>query len=318
MRRQTASALLVFGALSCGASLAHADERLDQISDADKHAAKELVKAGDAKFRGGDYAGALNDYRGADALMRVPTTGIEVARTLVLLGRLLEARVIYQRIVEESHDDDEPEPFRVAREQAATALEDLANRIPSIEVAVQSTKSSDVVVTIDGKTVATGSPVELDPGEHVVEAKAVGHRVAREKIDLPERAQHRTTLVLRPLADEAPPTPEPPAAQEAGIPPWTWIGVGVAGAGVVVGAITGGLSLSKASDLKEQAIGDNVYPESSRSLQQDSVTFAHVSTVSFAVAGAGVALATIGFVLFATESAGDAAAVRDGMLSWRF
>ena len=46
-------------------------------------------------------------------------------------------------------------------------------------------------------------------------------------------------------------------------------------------------------------------PNEDRSLQEESITFAHVSTGSFAVAGAGAAMGVIALVIALTD--GDAA-----------
>ncbi len=300
-------------------SAASADSRLDNISDADKHAARELVNAGDEKLRAGDYKGALNDYQGADEIMKVPTTGVEVARTLVLLGRLREAREVYQRVADYPQADDEPQPFTAARAKAVEAVEDLASRIPSVRVevvlAVELQAGQVAAIDVDGVSTNEGAVVPLDPGEHTIDVKAPGHQAATQTVTLAEGEKKNIRIVLQePTGDS-----EIPGAT---VPMWTWIGVGVAGAGTIVGGVTGGLSLSKADDVKAQAVGDNLYPESARETQEDSVLLAHVSTASIAVAGAGAALAIVGFVMFALddgrhESEGVSVSA-DGRLTWRF
>jgi hypothetical protein len=60
----------------------------------DRERARALMDAGDARFEAKQYAAALEQYRGADEIMQVPTTGIEVGRALERLGRLLEAREV--------------------------------------------------------------------------------------------------------------------------------------------------------------------------------------------------------------------------------
>ena len=60
-------------------------------SQEDRARANALMDDGDAKVASGDLAGALTSYETAHAIMRVPSTGIEVAKTLDKLGKLLPA-----------------------------------------------------------------------------------------------------------------------------------------------------------------------------------------------------------------------------------
>src|SRR4051794_22145874 len=46
-----------------------------------------------------DLRGALSRFQAADAIMRVPTTGLEVARTEAALGLLVEARDTIHRVL---------------------------------------------------------------------------------------------------------------------------------------------------------------------------------------------------------------------------
>src|SRR5687768_1070644 len=107
-----------------------APSELEAISDADKQTAKALVASGDAKFQAADYAGALRDYQGADAIMRVPTTTVEVAKALVALDRLIDGRQAYGRVMAYPVRSDEPGAFQAARRNAERALRELENRIP--------------------------------------------------------------------------------------------------------------------------------------------------------------------------------------------
>src|SRR5262245_66695671 len=58
----------------------------------DRERARGFMDLGDDKTAAGDLEGALKAYQAADGIMGVPTTGLEVARALEKLGRLIEAR----------------------------------------------------------------------------------------------------------------------------------------------------------------------------------------------------------------------------------
>src|SRR5262249_47329328 len=46
-----------------------------------------------------NFEGALRSFNAADRIMHVPTTGLEVARTLEAMGRLVEARSTLGRVM---------------------------------------------------------------------------------------------------------------------------------------------------------------------------------------------------------------------------
>ncbi len=72
-----------------------------------------------------------------------------------------------------------------------------------------------------------------------------------------------------------------------------------------MGAITGGISLSQASDLQERC-ANNVCDGADADAIDEMNTLANVSNVSFAVAGAGVIVAAVGIILsdWSTEQHG--------------
>jgi hypothetical protein len=80
----------------------------------------------------------------------------------------------------------------------------------------------------------------------------------------------------------------------------------VALAGLTVGAITGGLSLSKAGEFRDACPSDPCDP-SLAPVRDEAITLANVSNVAFVFAGAGIAVGVVGFFLsdFDTED-GDA------------
>src|SRR5947199_818929 len=79
------------GALACALLVAAASPARAQ-SPQDRASARHLMDEGDSWVEKKRLDRALEAYEGADALMHVPTTGIEVAKTLAALGRLVEAR----------------------------------------------------------------------------------------------------------------------------------------------------------------------------------------------------------------------------------
>ena len=60
-----------------------------QPDDATKNSARRLGEEAGDLYDKGDYAGALDKYRRAFALVEVPTLGVRIARCLAKLGKLV-------------------------------------------------------------------------------------------------------------------------------------------------------------------------------------------------------------------------------------
>jgi hypothetical protein len=309
------SATLVGLALLCLAGEVHAEPNASQ-----KQLARELMQKGHERRDAGDLKGALEAFQAADQIMRVPTTGFEVARSQADLGQLVEAHETLLRVQRIPARPDDPQVFRDAHAWVTTLDGDLAKRIPSVTIHVEGAPaSSQPSVSVDGVAVpaaALAVPFELDPGHHVIVA-SVGTARSEAAVDVVERDRRDVTLRLvagdgsaeAPPGPAAPPsstaagpaaapTPEsPPAtAHRRGIPTLAWIGFGVAGAGAVVGSVTGIMSISDKGSIQNQCFGNRCPPSTYNSLDSAN-TLATVATVSFIVAGAGAALGVAGLFL---------------------
>jgi tetratricopeptide (TPR) repeat protein len=237
--------LLLAAALATVAPPALARD-VDAVSDADKAIARELVAVGDEHFAAGDYERALEAYRGADTIMGVPTTSIEVARTLAALGRDAEALAVIDAVLAYPERDDEPAAFRRARANAAALKVDLLERAPRPD-----------------------APAPLPP---------------------------------RP---EAPPIENERTEADPGTP-IVWTGLAFLTTGVIVGSITGGLTLATMSEVDESCDSEGRCPEEVSPDIDRARILAHVSTGSFAVAGAGAVLVIVGLLVSLDDDDADA------------
>ncbi len=276
-------------------------------SAADKETARALMAEGRQKRDQNDLKGALKAFRGADSLMHVPTTALEVAKTEAQAGELVEARDHALTIARSHAQPGEPAPFAEARTAADALAADLEARIPSIKIHIAGAKEEDVEVRLDDAVIppaAFGLPRKLNPGAHVLVAKN-GSDVRKVTVDVHERETRETTIDFS-VAAPAPPPPDvvtpPPVEPETpsgpGNPARTALvltGFGVGLVGVAIGSITGVMSLSKTSTLKEQCPADKC----PAALQDDlsaANTLATVSTIAFVFAGAGVVTGIIALV----------------------
>lgn len=282
--------------LAC--TLAHAPALAQ--SAADKETARSLMDQGDGAMRSKDYEAALKAYKAADDIMHVPTTGLAVAKARLALGRLVEARDAALAVTRLPVAPNEPEALAEARAEAADLANSIAARIPSLTVTVEGGPGSGVVVLLDGASIRPGIPRKLDPGEHVVVAKAPGFVEARSELEIAESAEERVTLKLTPAAAASPSgVPSTPPEQDVPAPggtsPLVYVGFGVGAAGIVVGSVTGILSLSKTSSVKDQCDG-NRCPTSAEGDADSAKTLANVSNIGFGVGIIGIGLGIYGLV----------------------
>ena len=295
-------ALAGLATLGLGPALAQAQPAATrQVTPADRETARALMDEGDGKIGRGDLRGALDAYLAADKIMGVPTTGLEVGKAQARLGLLLEARDSLLRVTRYPQSAEEPQAYARARADAAELAAQLAGRIPSLQIDVTGpTDDSTIVASVDGLVVPPGThrhARKVNPGEKVIRARAKGFRPADQRIALAEGEQRVVRLTLEPL---------PPGEQPAGLSPLIWIGFGLGGAGLIVGGVTGIVSLVRTSDVQSQCIQD-VCPASSADQIDSAMLLANVSNVGLAVGGVGVVLGIVGIAISDSEAEGDEA-----------
>jgi len=180
-------------------------------------------------------------------------------------------------------------------------LEQVEAAIPSIVITVKDEQGNDTTaakVVLDGQLAAQRvgpSPLEVDPGEHVARFE-LGSASAKElRLVLVQGQKQRLVAVSF--------APEPAAGATSqagsGLLPLAYVGFVVGAAGLSLGAITGGLSLSKASTCRDVGCTTDEI-DTGKSL-------AHASTAGFIIGGVGLVLGVVGLVVTepAAAHAGD-------------
>src|SRR4030095_7079759 len=101
-----------------------------------------------------NFEGALRSFNVADRIMHVPTTGLEVARTLEAMGRLVEARTTLGRVMTIPVSPTDPAPFQEAVSAATVLYEEIDQRIPLVTFVVRAGGSQAApMVWVDGQLV---------------------------------------------------------------------------------------------------------------------------------------------------------------------
>jgi hypothetical protein len=149
--------------------------RADEPTAADKETARGLMDRGDELTAEGDKTAALKAYEGAYSVVRVPSTGAALARTLAALGRFAEAKRIADEVIAMPTRPNEPDVFVSARAEAEKISADAAPKIAKLTVTIQGASGPGTTITLDGKEIAAdelAKGVDVDPGDHVVTATA--------------------------------------------------------------------------------------------------------------------------------------------------
>ena len=283
------------------ATAAHAEP-----SAADRETARTLMQQGRELRAKGELKEALKRFQAADEIMHVPSTGLEVARSQVAIGQLVEARDTIAAIRRMPPKPNEPTPFKEAREKAEELDTSLNGRVPALSISIKGgAPGESPTVSIDGEALppgVLGLPRAVDPGHHVIVARTAGAE-AKEEVDVHEGDQKPVELTLVAVttpggAEEHPAeggaAPEAPASASRSHAPTllTWTGVGVAGIGLIAGTVGGVMSLSKKSALQGECTNGICGPTSYADYDAAN-TYATISTIGFIAAGVGGVVAAV-------------------------
>jgi hypothetical protein len=289
-------------------SLAHAAPTAAQ-----RETARRLMDEGKERMRAGEKERAVEAYQKAHDLMHVPTTGMALARAQLSVGHLVEARDVALEVVRMVRENGEPKVFEKSRRDARELEASVKPRIPTVRIVIKGGPATRV--TVDGTEVAPlllGEPVAMNPGNHVIIAKNADGTEKRADVQLEERDAKEVALALPvpvPAVIEAtstkpkPAPPPPPREDERTMPANILIfgGFGVAVAGLAVGGVTGALALSKAGEVKGQC-ENNICDPAAKGALDSASSLATISTIGFAVAGAGAVCGVVGLLLPRTKT----------------
>jgi hypothetical protein len=185
---------------------------------------------------------------------------------------------------------------------------ELGQAIPTVVVVARDAKKRDVTdvrVIVDGKMVQKrldGRALELDPGAHHFRFERKGMRPIERRLLIVERQKGRRIDVALVPPPRRPPPPEQEV--ERTISPAAWVGIGVGALGLIAGAVTGGVAAQRLDELEERCTvewqGQHYCLESDQSALDEGRTLADVSTVSFVVGGAALAVGIVALAVSLT------------------
>jgi hypothetical protein len=290
-------------------------------SDADRATARSLGQEGQQALDNKDYVRAEDSFRRADRMVHAPTLMLGLARALAAEGKYVEAQESYNRIVREGLPPGGGEAFKRAIEDAKKEVDAVTPKVGAVTITIKGATGADVPdpqVVLDEHPInsaSLGIRRAIDPGAHVLRASAAGFKPGEAKFTVTEGGAIDEPMVLEQDLS-APPTAAVPAttpgataaavsspdtgtAQPSSarkIAPFVAFGIG--GAGLVFGAITGVVAISKHSTLSDECKGGTCSGTTAQNDLSSYHTMGALSTVGFIVAGVGAAA---GVVLLLTE-----------------
>jgi hypothetical protein len=285
-------------------SSAHADEA------ADTAAARMLGIDGVTLADSGDCQQAIEKLKRAEELHHAPTTAGRLGECEIGVGHLVQGTERLQRLLREPLPAGAPAPFVDAVARARRVLDRALPRIATLRVTVKAPPRTKMQVTVDAEPMSDAlidNDRPTDPGRHLVEVTAPGFIAAKEDISVNDAQSATVSLELVPDPN-APVAPPPPAAEAHDAAPAPRAAIAPRPAGPNVGSIVafslGGVGLAAgiaggtivaldASDLSKTCGPTKACPTSKQNEISAAKTWATVSTVGFAVAGAGLATGLI-------------------------
>jgi hypothetical protein len=282
-------------------------------TDSDKATARELAKDGADALEKKDFARAADRFTRADKLFHAPTLVLGLARAQVGLGKLVAAQENYHSILREELPPNAPEAFVQAQADARKELVALTPQVPWVILSVEGARDlSQAKVKIGEDLVppaALGVKRAIDPGEHTVHVELEGYVPVEKRFTVAPGVTEAVTITLAPATPHhAPPKstvgPVEPPPSEGLFPHQNAVGIallGVGSAGILVGAVTGGLALQKHTDLEAAGCTPEGCPASQQEALASYHTMGTVSTVGFITGGVGVAAGLV-LVLTAPKS----------------
>ena len=257
-------------------------------------AAKKHYGEGDKKYKAGDFAGALVEFKAANDIKSTPHAERYIGMTEDNLGHYAAAAEWYDKFL--THVPD-----KLASEGDEIKKRDAEIKALPGKIHVESTPPG-ANVTVDDKPQASPAPLDIDlpPGPHSIKLSAQGRLPAQKQIDVGYASAQTVTVTLEsapppPVAPPAPPLPvaiaapppapaPPPSEPRSQVPAYITGALAIAAAGV--GTVFGVLALNDKSSFNKTPTTQTADNGDTHSLISDmsfgvAITFGVTSAVLF-------------------------------------
>jgi len=296
MRRRSTLAALLSLALVSSAAVA-------EPTAADRATARTLAQEGQQALEAKNYAAAIDKFGRADSLVHAPTLLLGLARAQVGLGKLVEAQESYNRIIREGVQAGAPRSWTKALDDASKEVAALPARLPWVTITVLGPTNPEVIIDSTPVPIASlGVKRPVNPGNHTIKVSAEGYLPTEKAITLSDGQSLTVNLEL----EQAPVDPSQ-IAKKSSVSADTGASgrssdtrkiiafsiLGLGGAGIIAGGVTGALAMKKHSELEKNGCTNSTCDLSQASNLDTFHTYSTIATVSFIVGGAGLVAGTI-------------------------
>jgi hypothetical protein len=281
-----------------------------QATDDQKQAATEAFKAGIEASGAGEHDKALEAFRRSYDAVASPNSHLMVARSLMRLGRLLEARSAFEATIEEGVAAGQlDEKYLATADAAREDLTELESKLASVKVTVVGAAAGDRLLVGDREldSDAWHNPVVVEPGSIAVSVIAAdGTEKGRVTLIVTAGSRLTTEIDVAPPPPPPAPSPPPPPPPPPSPPPerllWpAYVAGGVGALGFVTFGAFGLMSNSKFSKLEDRCT-DNVCPASLEGERDAGQAYQTVANAGLVLGAVGAATAVV-FVLTSGPSA---------------
>lgn len=237
----------ILALLAPGIALAQGEPAEQDASES----ARERFAAGRGSYQRGDYENAIAEWTAAYEIDPRPLILYNLSQAYERNGQLPEAANALERYLAEAAPDDEHVDVARAR------LHAISGRLQQTGIRITGApRGSELVV--DGRSLG-GLPraevVRVEPGDHEVVVRKDGYRPFRARVGVPAGRSVEVEVELE--------TDASGGASDAGPGLGPYVLMGVGGALVVAGVISGAIALSQADDA---AYSDDSDAEGARSV----------------------------------------------------
>jgi hypothetical protein len=276
----------------------------------DPAAAEALFREGRALSDAGDIAGACAKFRESDRLDPAVGTTFNIADCEEQLGHLARAWTLFDEVAQRLPTTDKR---RAVAQKRAAALEP---RLPKLSVRLPADAPAGTRVERDGVELGSasqGTPLPIDPGEHVVVVSAPGRITRSFKVIVSEREIRAldvapgVPVASTPAEPAAVPTSrEAPLVSERKSPVLGYVLGGIGAAGLLTGAVAGALVLHEKGVVDDHCDADQRCDDEGLAATKSGKTWGVVTTVGLVTGVVGVGAGT--YLIVSAGSGNGAAA----------
>jgi hypothetical protein len=265
----------------------------------DPVAATELFKQGrDAVVRN-DHATACPLFEESNRLDARVGTLLNLADCEERIGKLAEALQHWHQAIQLGTATNDRRAEEARSRQAA-----LDARVPRLTIHLADGAPRSMELRRNGVPLgraAMGVPLPLNPGEHVVEARAPGYEPRRFRVTVSESESKDLQVTVGPRLPEPPPekarsTPSQPNTTEVPDDTVAYVLGGIGVAGVIVGSVTGMMLWGKNRTIDAQCNARNECSEDGLEAVDDAKGLLPISNAAWVIGVVGIGASTYLFV----------------------